>query len=58
MLNYTVRRLAQLLLVVAALSVLLFAWLRSLPGGPVSALLGDRATAETRRQLEIALGLD
>jgi peptide/nickel transport system permease protein len=43
---------------VAALSVLLFAWLRSLPGGPVSALLGDRATAETRRQLEIALGLD
>jgi peptide/nickel transport system permease protein len=57
-LNYTVRRLAQLLLVVAALSVLLFAWLRSLPGGPVSALLGDRATAETRRQLEIALGLD
>ena len=57
MLNYTVRRLAQLLLV-AALSVLLFAWLRSLPGGPVSALLGDRATAETRRQLEIALGLD
>lgn len=58
MLRYTVRRLGQLLLVVAALSVLLFAWLRSLPGGPVSALLGDRATAENRAQLAAELGLD
>ncbi|MGH8966550.1 MAG: ABC transporter permease [Actinomycetes bacterium] len=58
MLRYSVRRFGQLLLVVAALSVLLFAWLRSLPGGPVSALLGDRATAASRAQLEAALGLD
>jgi peptide/nickel transport system permease protein len=57
-LRYTVRRFGQLLLVVAALSVLLFAWLRSLPGGPVSALLGDRATARSRAQLAAALGLD
>ncbi|MGH3912974.1 MAG: ABC transporter permease [Pseudonocardiaceae bacterium] len=42
----------------AALSVLLFAWLRSLPGGPVSALLGDRATAANRAALEAAFGLD
>ncbi len=58
MLRYTVRRFGQLLLVVAALSVLLFAWLRSLPGGPVSALLGERATPESRAQLQAALGLD
>lgn len=58
MLRYTVRRFGQLILVVAALSVLLFAWLRSLPGGPVSALLGERATPESRAQLEAALGLD
>ncbi|MGH3911276.1 MAG: ABC transporter permease [Pseudonocardiaceae bacterium] len=58
MLRYSVRRFGQLLLVVAALSVLLFAWLRSLPGGPVSALLGDRGTAASRAQLEAALGLD
>lgn len=58
MLRYTVRRCGQLLLVVAALSVLLFAWLRSLPGGPVSALLGERATPESRAQLQAALGLD
>ncbi|MBP2475321.1 peptide/nickel transport system permease protein [Crossiella equi] len=58
MLRYTVRRLMQLVLVVLVLSLLLFAWLRSLPGGPVSALLGERATDETRRQLTAELGLD
>lgn len=58
MLRYAVRRSGQLLLVVLVLSVLLFAWLRSLPGGPVSALLGDRATAESRAELERTLGLD
>ena len=58
MLRYTVRRFGQLLLVVAALSVLLFVWLRSLPGGPVSALLGERGTPESRAQLTEALGLD
>ncbi|MDA3645911.1 ABC transporter permease [Saccharopolyspora indica] len=58
MLRYTIRRLAQLVLVVFVLSILLFAWLRSLPGGPVSAMLGDRATPEARAQLEADLGLD
>jgi len=57
-LRYIVRRIAQLVLVVLVLSLLLFLWLRSLPGGPVSALLGERATPETRAQLEAALGLD
>ncbi|WP_016697680.1 ABC transporter permease [Actinoalloteichus spitiensis] len=58
MLRYTVRRLGQLMLVVLALSVLLFAWLRALPGGPVSALLGDRATPESEAALRADLGLD
>lgn len=58
MLRYTVRRLLQLVIVVGVLSLLLFAWLRSLPGGPVSALLGERATAETRSRLTQELGLD
>jgi peptide/nickel transport system permease protein len=57
-LRYTIRRLLQLVLVVGVLSLLLFAWLRSLPGGPVSALLGERATAETRAQLTEELGLN
>jgi len=47
-----------MVLVVLVLSLLLFAWLRALPGGPVSALLGERATPESRAQLEAALGMD
>jgi peptide/nickel transport system permease protein len=58
LLRYTIRRLGQLVLVVFVLSILLFAWLRMLPGGPVSALLGDRATPQARAALEQALGLD
>lgn len=58
MLRFAIRRVLQLALVVIVLSILLFAWLRALPGGPVSALLGDRATPESRAQLEAALGLD
>ncbi|MDR7301794.1 ABC transporter permease [Haloactinomyces albus] len=58
MLRYTIRRLGQLAIVLAVLSVLLFAWLRSLPGGPVSALLGNRATPESRARLVERLGLD
>src|SRR6478735_853441 len=45
-------------LVVLVLSMLVFAWLRSLPGGPVSAILGERQTPERRAALEAALGLD
>ncbi|GAB3557149.1 peptide/nickel transport system permease protein [Actinopolyspora lacussalsi] len=58
MLRYTVRRLGQLLIVTVVLSVLLFGWLRALPGGPVSALLGERATEESRARLVQQLGLD
>jgi peptide/nickel transport system permease protein len=57
-LRYTIRRLLQLLVVVLVLSLLLFAWLRSLPGGPVSALLGERATTESRARLTEELGLN
>jgi peptide/nickel transport system permease protein len=58
MLRFVVRRLLQMILVVLVLSVLVFAWLRSLPGGPVSAILGERQTPERRAALEAALGLD
>jgi peptide/nickel transport system permease protein len=58
MLRYVVRRLLQLVVVLGVLSLLLFAWLRALPGGPVSALLGERATEESRRNLRAQLGLD
>lgn len=58
MLRFIVRRLLQAVLVMFIVSVLLFAWLRSLPGGPVDAILGDRATQATRAALRKAFGLD
>ncbi|HYN28970.1 MAG TPA: ABC transporter permease [Dermatophilaceae bacterium] len=58
MLRFVVRRVLQLVGVVVVLSLLLFLWLRSLPGGTVSAILGDRATPESRERLTRALGLD
>ena len=58
MLRFVVRRLLQMAGVILVLSVLVFVWLRSLPGGPVSAILGERGTPERRAALEKALGLD
>ena len=58
MLRFVVRRMLQMVIALVALSVLLFAWLRSLPGGPVTALLGERGTPESSAQLRQALGLD
>lgn len=58
MTKYIIRRLLQAVIALLMLSVLLFAWLRSLPGGPVSALLGERSTPEDRKALEAALGID
>ncbi|WP_374455061.1 ABC transporter permease [Nocardioides sp.] len=58
MIRFVVRRLLQLCVVVLVLSMLVFGWLRSLPGGPVSAILGERQTPERRAALEAALGLD
>ncbi|MDC5697774.1 ABC transporter permease [Intrasporangium calvum] len=58
MLRFIVRRLIQMAGVVVVLSLLLFLWFKALPGGTVSAMLGERATPERRRELEQALGLD
>ena len=58
MLRFILRRLLQMVGVVVILSLLVFLWLRSLPGGTVSAMLGERATPARRAALEKALGLD
>ncbi len=58
MLKFIIRRLMQMVLALFVLSLLLFGWLRSLPGGPVSALLGERGTEQDRAELEAALGMD
>ena len=58
MLRFIVRRLLQLIPILLGLSVLLFAWLRALPGGPAQAALGERATPEDIARYSEAFGLD
>lgn len=58
MLRFIVRRLLQAIPTLFILSLLVFAWLRSLPGGPAAALLGERQTAEGIARLNAAMGLD
>lgn len=58
MTRFIIRRLAQLVPILLGLSVLLFVWVRALPGGPAEALVRDDATAEDVAAMETALGLD
>jgi peptide/nickel transport system permease protein len=57
-LRFAVRRLMQLVPILLGLSVLLFLWIRALPGGPAIALLGERATPEKIAQINRLYGLD
>lgn len=58
MLRFIVRRVLQMIGVLFVLSILLFAWTRSLPGGPVDAICGERCNDEQRAALRAQLGLD
>jgi peptide/nickel transport system permease protein len=58
MLRFVVRRLLLLIPILLGLSILIFLWIRNLPGGPAQALLGERATPETVAQIERQYGLD
>lgn len=58
MLRLVLRRLLQLIPTLLGLSVLLFLWLNRLPGGPASAILGERATEAEVARINRALGLD
>ncbi len=44
--------------ILLGLSIILFAWIRALPGGPAVALLGERATPEKIAQINAIYGLD
>jgi len=57
-LRFVVRRLLLLIPILIGLSVLLFAWVRALPGGPAQALLGERATPDAVAQLNELYGFD
>lgn len=58
MLRFVVRRLLLLVPILIGLSILVFAWIRVLPGGPAEALLGERATEASIKQIEKQYGLD
>jgi peptide/nickel transport system permease protein len=58
MLRFVVRRLLLLVPILLGLSVLLFFWLRALPGGPAVALLGERSTPEAVARIEALYGLN
>jgi peptide/nickel transport system permease protein len=58
MLRFVVRRLLLLVPILLGLSILVFLWIRALPGDPASALLGERATATKIAEVRHRYGLD
>jgi peptide/nickel transport system permease protein len=58
MLRFVVRRLVLLVPILVGLSIIVFVWLRALPGSPAQALLGERATAQSIAQAREQYGLD
>ncbi len=58
MLRFVARRLALMVPVLVGLSLLLFIWIRALPGDPARALLGERATPESIKRVDKTYGFD
>jgi len=58
MLRFAVRRILLQIPVLFGLSVLLFLWLRALPGDPARALLGEKATPEAIARINEQYGFD
>jgi peptide/nickel transport system permease protein len=58
MLRYVVRRLLLLVPILFGVSVLVFFWIRLLPGSPAESLLGERATPELVAAYKERYGLD
>jgi peptide/nickel transport system permease protein len=58
MLKFVVRRLLLLIPILLGISVLVFMWIRALPGSPAEALLGEHATPQAIAQIRHQYGLD
>ncbi len=58
MLRFVVRRLFLLVPILLGLSLLIFLWVRALPGTPADALLGERATPADVAEFRQRYGLD
>jgi peptide/nickel transport system permease protein len=57
-LRFAVRRLLLLVPILIGLSLLVFIWIRALPGSPAESLLGERATEESIAQIRDQYGLE
>jgi peptide/nickel transport system permease protein len=58
MLRFVVRRLILVIPILLGLSILVFLWIRALPGSPATTLLGERATAEQIQAINEQYGLN
>jgi len=58
MLRYLVRRLLLLVPILFGVSLLIFFWIRALPGSPAESLLGERATPQLVQAYRHRYGLD
>src|SRR5919199_4938425 len=58
MLRYLVRRLLLLVPILFGVSLLIFFWIRALPGSPAESLLGERATPALVKAYKERYGLD
>ncbi len=58
MLRFVVRRLLLLVPILVGVSILVFAWIRALPGSPAESLLGEHATPQAVAQIRHQYGLD
>lgn len=56
--SYLIRRLLRTLLVMIGISLVVFVFVRSIPGDPAVAMLGERATPEAAAALREQLGLN
>lgn len=56
--TFILRRLLLLIPIMLGLTVLVFLFIRLLPGDPAGAILGERATPESIERVRTALGLD
>jgi len=58
MLRFVVRRLLLLVPILVGLSLLVFVWVRALPGSPADSILGERSTPALVQEYEERFGLD
>jgi len=58
MLKFVVRRLLLLVPILLGLSILVFLWIRALPGSPATTLLGERATPDQIAAINEQYGLN